>query len=218
MIDASPARALLYLLFAATIAVADDKPMPWQTLLKGDKLGKWTATKFGGEGELSIKNGLLTLTMGYPMTGVTWTGKEFPKMDYEIELQARRVEGNDFFCGLTFPIGETHASLILGGWGGTVTGISSIDFFDASENETMSVIDYKQNKWYDVRVQVLKDHVTVWLDSKKIIEVKGEKKWSTRPEVDLSKPLGLACFQTKAEFRNFRFRKVPPVEPKGGDK
>ena len=178
------------------------------TLFAGSELGQWTPTKFGGEGEIAYKDGVLTLNMGYPMTGVTYTGKDFPTMDYEISLQARRVDGNDFFVGLTFPINDTHASLILGGWGGTVTGLSSINHFDASENETMSVVDYKQNQWYDIRVRVTKDHVTAWLDDKVIVDVKGQRKWSTRPEVDLSKPLGLANFQTVAEIKNLHYRKI----------
>jgi hypothetical protein len=179
-----------------------------QPLFEGDELGSWSPTKFGGEGEVAYKDGVLTLNMGYPMTGVTYLGKDFPTMNYEIALQARRVDGNDFFVGLTFPIDDTHASLILGGWGGTVTGLSSINHFDASENETMSVVDYQQNQWYNVRVRVVKDHVTAWLDDKVIVDVKGERKWSTRPEVDLCKPLGLANFQTVAEIKNLCWRKI----------
>ena len=38
-------------------------------------------------------------------------------MDYELRLEAKRVEGGDFFCGLTFPVGKEYCTLILGGWG-----------------------------------------------------------------------------------------------------
>ena len=48
------------------------------------------------------------------MTGVTWT-RDFPKSNYEIRLEAMRVEGSDFFCGLTFPYQKAHATLVLGG-------------------------------------------------------------------------------------------------------
>ena len=61
--------------------------------------------------------------------------------------------GSDFFCGLTFPYKETHATLILGGWGGSLIGISSLDDFDASENETGDAYIFEDNHWYDVRLK-----------------------------------------------------------------
>ncbi len=42
---------------------------------------------------------------------------EFPKTDYEVTLEARRVDGFDFFCALTLPAGEERFSVVLGGWG-----------------------------------------------------------------------------------------------------
>ena len=65
-----------------------------------------------------------------------------------------KIEGADFMCGLTFPVGDSHASLILGGWGGTVAGISSIDGHDASENETSSFISFPKDRWYTIRMRV----------------------------------------------------------------
>ena len=36
------------------------------------------------------------------LTGITGTG-EFPKFNYELQMEAMRVEGSDFFAGITFP-------------------------------------------------------------------------------------------------------------------
>ena len=58
------------------------------------------------------------------MTGITWTN-EVPTNNYEISLEAMRVEGSDFFCALTFPVGNDPCSFIVGGWGGGVVGLSS---------------------------------------------------------------------------------------------
>jgi len=74
---------------------------------------------------VKVENGLLVLESGY-MTGIHWTN-DVPKTNYELSLEARRMSGNDFFCGLTFPIAGTNVSLIVGGWGGGLVGISSID-------------------------------------------------------------------------------------------
>ena len=50
--------------------------------------------------------------MGY-MTGITYTNP-LPRTDYEVTLEAMRVEGSDFFCGLTFPVGSNSCSLVVG--------------------------------------------------------------------------------------------------------
>ena len=73
-------------------------------------------------------------------------------MNYEVELEAKRVDGSDFFATTTFPVGKDCCSFVVGGWGGTVTGISCVDFYDAGDNVTTRFIDLKNGKWYKVRV------------------------------------------------------------------
>ena len=52
---------------------------------------------------------------------------------------------------LLFHFTHSHATLILGGWGGSLIGISSIDDFDASENETGDdAYIFEDNQWYDI--------------------------------------------------------------------
>ena len=74
---------------------------------------------------------------------------EFPKMNYVVILEAKRIKGSDFFCGLTFPFNDEFATLIVGGWGGTVVGLSSIGGLDASENETarMKKFEKERQNW-----------------------------------------------------------------------
>ncbi|NBX30996.1 hypothetical protein EBR04_11240, partial [bacterium] len=125
----------------------------WRSLFDGERLGDWRVTAFGGEGEVEVVEGAIRIGMGADLSGITWQG-EFPEQSYEIALEARRVDGNDFFCGLTFPVGDDACSLILGGWGGAVTGLSSIDGHDAADNGTTQVRAYETNQWYDVVVRV----------------------------------------------------------------
>ena len=109
---------------------AADKASATTSLFDGKTLAGWKKSVFGGEGDVEVKDGTIVMQAGSPMTGITWTGK-YPKMNYEISLQAKRVDGSDFFCGLTFPVGESPCSFIVGGWGGGVIGLSNLNGFDA---------------------------------------------------------------------------------------
>lgn len=183
-----------------------------ESLFDGKSLDGWKVTQFGGQGEVSVKDGCLTLGFGSSLTGVTYE-KDFPKVDYEILLEARRLDGSDFFCGLTFPVEESHCSLILGGWGGGVVGLSSIDGRDASENETTQYMSFKNRTWYLIRVRVTKREITAWIQDKRVIQQPLEgRKVSTRSEVNLSRPLGIAAWETSAALRNIRFRRLPAAD------
>jgi hypothetical protein len=187
----------------------------WQSLFDGKELGHWKATDFGGQGESKVEDGKLILTHGETLTGVTWQGPVPAKMNYEIQLDAQRVDGSDFFCGLTFPVKDDSASLILGGWGGGVCGISNIDDNDAARNDTTSVHEFKKDKWYHVRVRVTPDHIEAWLDKEQIVDadVKG-KKISVRAEVEASQPLGIATYQTTGAIKNIQWRKLSETDKK----
>lgn len=173
-------------------------------LFNGKNLDGWKNSMFGGDGEIAVEEGQLILDMGNDITGVTWKDeKSLPKLNYEISLEAQRVDGSDFFCGLTFPIKDDPCSLILGGWGGTVCGLSSLDFKDASENETTLFRDFKNGQWYKIRLRVLEKRITAWIDGKEIIDADlTGKKIGIRSEVEPSKPLGFCSFRTKAALRN----------------
>lgn len=191
--------------------VAANQP-PWKSLFDGKSLGDWKPTQFGGEGEVEVKDGELILNMGGPLTGVTYTG-EVPKTNYEISLEAMRDEGFDFFCGLTFPVADSHCSFIVGGWAGSVVGLSSIDGFDASENDTTRFRKFKQDRWYKFRVRVTPKRIQCWIDDEEEVDQDIEgKKIGLRAEVEPSKPLGLATYETKARIRNIRIRQLTEGE------
>ncbi len=180
----------------------------WRPLFDGKSLEGWKTTLFGGEGEVRVDDGKLILDFGAAMTGVTYQ-KSFPKSNYEIRLEATRLEGNDFFCGLTFPVGESHCSFIAGGWGGTVVGLSSIDGNDASENSTGQYREFKNGQWYKFRVRVTDDKIQCWIDDKQVIDQDLEGvEISTRAEVNLNKPLGFSTYDTRAALRNIEYRTI----------
>src|SRR5437588_7923833 len=86
----------------------------WNPLFNGKSLNGWKETDFAGRGEVSIEHNLLVLHTGDPFTGVNYTNN-FPRSNYEVALEAMRVTGADFFCGLTVPVTDTLSILIVGG-------------------------------------------------------------------------------------------------------
>ena len=186
----------------------------WISLFDGKSLKGWEITKFGGEGDVEVKEGQLILGLGSNLTGVH-TRRKLPKINYEVELEAMRVDGSDFFCGLTFPVMKQHCSLILGGWGGGVCGLSSINFQDASENETTTYRQFEKGKWYKIRLRVAEKEIQAWIGKELIVdqEITG-KKISTRIEVELSKPFGFCTWQTTGALRNIRIRKLDEAKVK----
>ena len=180
-------------------------PRLWQSLFDGKTLGKWQASDFAGHGEPEVEDGNLILPFGEALTGVTYTG-EVPKMNYEIELQGKKINGSDFFCGLTFPVNDSFASLICGGWGGAVVGISSLDGKDAARNETRVARKFEKDKWYMIRMRVLPDRLQAWIDEEKVVDVVTTgRKISTRVEIDPSKPFGISSYQTTAAAAEHQF-------------
>ncbi|UCC96579.1 MAG: DUF1080 domain-containing protein [Phycisphaerales bacterium] len=197
------------------VAPAEPPTLPAQvpsemSLFDGKALGHWKITDFGGQGKVYVKDGAIYLEQGNDMTGITWAGP-LVRMDYEITLEAMRVSGSDFFCGLTFPVNENHCSLILGGWGGTVCGLSNIDYYDAANNETTRIIPFENGKWYHVRLRVTPNRIQGWVEEEEdqLVDMDiTDRKIDTRIEVDLSQPLGVATWQTAGAVRNIKLRRL----------
>ena len=184
-------------------------------MIEGNSLGQWKQTDFAGHEEVTVENGIMKIGMGIELNGVNWAGK-LPQGEYEIRFEARRVQGNDFFCGLTFPVKGKHATLVLGGWGGALVGISSLDNLDASENETGDVYVFEDKKWYKIRLQVLSNRIKVWINSEQQINVSLEnREVGMRPgEIEQSAPLGIATWITASEIKNMVMEELPTKEDK----
>jgi hypothetical protein len=177
-------------------------------LFNGNTLDGWEITNFGPQGPVSVSGGEIILGMGDGCTGITWK-RAFPRADYEISLDAKRVAGNDFFCGITFPVGKNPCTLIIGGWGGATVGLSSIDGKDAAENETTTIRNFDKNRWYHIRLVVTGENIKSWIDSVKVVDFKiGNKKLSIRPEVQLSRPFGITSWNTTAAIKNIHLERI----------
>jgi hypothetical protein len=189
----------------AIAAIAQPVAPGTQQLFDGKSLTGWRISDFAGSGPVKVEAGKLILEMG-TMTGITYTST-VPTMNYELSLEAMRVDGSDFFCGLTFPVGKDPCSLIVGGWGGGVVGLSSLDGEDAANNETTQYMNFAKGRWYKIRLRVVPNNIRAWIDEEKVVDVDTtDRRISIRIEVEESRPLGIASWSTTAALRNIQLR------------
>ncbi len=210
-----------------------EKPADAISLFDGKTMNGWEVSNFGGEGECTVVDGALVVGAGYPISGVNSTRTDLPKTNYEISLDAKKTEGIDFFCGLTFPVNDNHCTLIVGGWAGVVVGLSCIDDQDASDNDTRTLMKFEQDQWYHIRVKVEPKRIQCWIDDQRVVDQDLEgHKVSLRNETLPSRPLGICNFETTSHFKNIELKtrdvvetekqsepsKPQPSEPSGNSK
>jgi hypothetical protein len=179
-------------------------------LLEGTLQTHWVASGIPEEGPVSIASGLLRIDAGLPMSGVRfsgdWQALGLPWIDYALTFEARRVEGQDFFATCTFPVGSADrcVSLVIGGWGGGLVGISSIDHLDASENSTRAEKHFENGQWYRVRIEVREDDLQVWINDAPMVNtsIKGRRLALRSGDIDRCTPLGFATWRTTGEIRS----------------
>ena len=201
------ALSSLSLSFVAATAIGAEPE--WTPLFDGKTLGKWKATDFAGRADVSVKDGEILLPQGGDMTGINLEAAP-ATMDYEIEYMAKRIGGDDFFGALTFPVGDKCVTFVLGGWGGSVVGISNVDGENASENETTTYRKFEKDHWYRIRVRVTKAKIEAWIDADQVVDLEiGGKNLDMRiGEIESSKPLGIATWRTSGALKDIRWRKL----------
>jgi hypothetical protein len=221
----SPPRSLLALIALALAAPTPAAPPKdeagWKKLFDGKTLDGWKAAYPGEGGKVAVKDGALLLPRGNRMTGVAYARDDFPKTDYEVTLEGKKVDGDDFFCTTTFPVGDTFCTFVVGGWGGSVVGLSRVDGADAVENDTSKSKEFKKDRWYRVRIRVTPKRIEAWIDDEKLVDLDTtERQLSLRLESRPCRPFGVATWDTVGMVRDVRVRPLTDAEKKaaGGKK
>jgi hypothetical protein len=188
-------------------------------LFDGKGLDGWEKTDFANAGETKVEDGTIRMAAGRPMTGITSTRKDLPRTNYELSYEAMRLAGRDFFAAATFPVGDSYITLVNGGWGGNVTGLSSLDGVDASENETGRFFKYENKTWYKFRVRVTPEVIRCWIDDKEVVAVNHrDHQVGTRIETRANQPLGFATWDSSSALRNIAIRTLTPAEVEATNK
>jgi len=173
----------------------------------------WRVSEFIGSGGVWTEGDAVHLVEGNDMTGIVWGGP-VPTMNYEVSLDAKRTGGEDFFCGLTFQYDKNPCSLVVGGWGGRLVGISSLDWQDASENGTASWRDFTKDEWYAIRLRVTPGKIEAWIDGEQLVDVDiGNRGVGIRFEMEPTKPFGIATWRTSGAIKNIKIRAFEAGQP-----
>ena len=192
---------LTVILIAFSLNVQDSR-----ILFDGKTLNHWEIIDYDGHGDVYVADSTIFISRGEVISGIRWKA-DFPITNYEVTLYARRVEGNDFFCGLTFPVKDSFLTLVLGGWGGSLSGLSCIDGADAAHNFTQTNYYFGKGWWWAVRLRVTDEKVEAWVEQEKFVDFTiGDSQLSLRSEVESSVPFGITTFQTTGAIRDIRLR------------
>lgn len=209
---------MVTMIVVPSVLAADAEEAPATIVLfDGETLDGWKAADFYKPGEVSVKDGAIIMAasaVSGGMTGITTTREDLPTTNYEFSYRAKRLSGRDFFAAATFPVGDTFLTLVNGGWGGSVTGLSSIDGADASENLTGTYQKYADDTWYSFRIRVTDAAIECWIDDEKLITFTdpGDHHLDTRLETRVNHPLGFATWQTGGAVKEITVRPLSAEE------
>ncbi len=186
-------------------------------LFNGRDLTGWKIADIPDSGQVKVlPDGIVECGVGHSITGIAYTNK-FPTMNYELSLEGMRKEGYDFFIALTIPVEKSFCTIIIGGWGGGLCGISSYDFNDAANNQWAEGLSLKNNQWYTLRVRVTPGVLQITLNKDLYtarVEFDDCQRLSLRfGEMEKTVPLGLSTFETKAHWRNFTVTEITELLP-----
>jgi hypothetical protein len=191
------------------------KPTLKLSLFDGKSLEGWRKAETFKAGALKVEDGAIVLEAGGPMTAISSTRTDLPTVNYELTFEARRTTGGDFFAASTFPVGNSFVTLVNGGWSGSVTGLSSLNGSDASENETRRFVKYENGTWYKFRVHVTDPVIRCWIDDKETFAVDYQgQQVKTRLETRPCQPLGFASYRSTGAIRAIEIRSLNAEEIK----
>ena len=176
-------------------------------LFDGNDLSEWDVGVFGYPGAFDVEEDGVIIPQSMSLAGLTYAG-EPPSPPFVLTVEATRAFGSDFFLGVTFPVREAHLTLVLGGWGGNVCGLSCIDGKDASSNETRTLMSFPNGKRQTVVIDVSNERVEARVNGRVIVDqaLADDTRLSLRTEVTPNAPLGVASFATSTTLHRVSVR------------
>ena len=190
-----------------------ERTADWRALYDGTDLSSWELGVYGESDEYEVLEDGVVIPQTAALAGMTFRGA-LPTVPYRLSVEATRLYGADFFLGVTFPVAGDHLTLVLGGWGGMVSGLSSLDGLDASSNATRTLRHFPNGKRHEVEIEVTETDVRVRVDGEPFLSTSLEgREVGLRVDVEPSHPLGIATYATSTQLHRVRALEMRP----GGD-
>ena len=182
----------------------------WQSLFDGKTLTGWEIAEggeFDGHGGVVVKSGSIILQTGRSKrTGITFNGS-FPKEDYEVRFEAKRLAGDSEFASTVFPIGSGGAFLVVGASYGV--GLHGVDGRPAWANLTTRSKRFETGRWYELGITVTKSKVQVRIDGATIIDVtRGDHRFELVESGLALKPFGFTMALSQTAIRDVRLMQL----------
>ena len=177
-------------------------------LFNGVSLDGWEISKYPGRKDVNVSDGAIVMEAGTPVAGIhRFFDKHPPKKDYEVSLEAKRIQGSDYVCSLTFPVHDSECTFIVGGWFGRVAGLSMVDNKNAQNNETASSIELENDRWYQIKVRVTEDTIACWIDDKQVVDqpINGHT-FARHNNLLKIGELSLCAYESKVAYRKILLR------------
>ena len=199
-------------------AQADETPAEsergaaWRELYDGSDLSSWELGVYGESDEYEVLEDGVVIPQTAALAGMTFRGG-LPTVPYRLSVEATRLYGADFFLGVTFPVADDHLTLVLGGWGGMVSGLSSLDGIDASRNATRTLRHFPNGRRHEIAIEVTESAVRVRVDGEAFLSTSLEgREVGLRVDVEPSAPLGIATYATSTQLHRVQVLELRPGE------
>jgi hypothetical protein len=185
----------------------DVRWQPWQDLFDGKTLDGWRVVDVPGSGKVQVEDGCIMLGRGSNATVLAWQ-ERCPSSDYEVTLRAKLVGESDT-TGIAFPVGESRCTLPLGAFGHRVIGLNLVDGKNLSENPSARPMRIENDRWYEVRLRVMRDRIRVWIDGSPVIDfpVVGHTFSTGMPQLN-NASIDLYTWCAEAAIRSVQLRRV----------
>lgn len=189
-----------------------ERAADWRELYDGSDLSSWELGVYGESDEYEVREDGVVIPQTAALAGMTFRG-DLPRVPYRLSVEATRLYGADFFLGVTFPVSNGHLTLVLGGWGGMVSGLSSLDGLDASRNATRTLRHFPDGDRHEVEIEVTGTDVRVLVDGEAFLATSlVDREVGLRVDVEPSHPLGVATYATSTQLHRVRALELPTGE------
>lgn len=194
-------------------------PGPWVSLFDGKTLEGWRVVEEAicdGHGDVRVENGWMVLVEADPdrSTSVSWTGFVLPRTNYDLKLEAMRMDDSGGLCHLAFPVGNSHCLLSVGGKG-TRVALDRVDGLTADDdtNPTLRFMTFEKDRWYRIQLRVTQAHIAVSIDNDNMFDLSlAEHKVGMPPPWTVLQPLGLGTWRDTSAFRKIFIRRLEPAK------